>query len=890
MIFNRIVNISANTALYLSKLSIYMKRFVIAIGLGILWQTGYSQCLTNETVTANPVSLCGSGSSTITVGNSQSPAQYYLRNNSTLSVVDGPVSGGGQLDFNTGAISTTTTYQIYGELPDSAGALNFDGVNNIVQIPSSTAFNFGTGDFTIEAWVRTSKTALQSAVARFGTDGNGFALLTDNLGTYFYAGSTFHSATNVITDGVWHHIAGVRSGGSLSLYIDGVSTGPATPTTDGMATNGDLFIGEFDGTLGNIFQGEIDEVRIWNNARTGSQISSKKDNCLDSYTGLVAMYGMEEGSGTILTDLAGNHDGTLIGMTGTDWIGSGHVCSGCNGVLAQTITVTVNPIPDASFTGLSASYCSNDGIAILSPVTAGGTFSGSGISGADFIPSAANLGNNDVTYQVTVNGCTSSTTQSITVNATPDASFSGLATTYCEDDSPAVLSPITGGGTFSGAGISGNSFFPSVSGAGSFNVVYDVTVSGCSASSTQGTIVNDTPVLSFASTDVDCFGDGDGAIDLTVTGGDGNYTYSWNSGAFITEDLSGLNGGNYSIAVTDGNNCSASGSTLITEPSSALSVSVDATSNPTACTSTDGSISITVSGGTASGAYAYAWTDGVSFTSANEDLTGLSAGAYNVTVTDDNGCTATNSATLNDPSGPTVNVNTMNSTLALNCNGDMNGSVDVDVTLNGGATSATYSWDSGQTTEDIAGVSAGVYVITVTDNNNCQAITSATVSEPSSLLASGSSTNEINGNDGSIDISVSGGTAPYTYSWTGPNSFTSINEDPTGLAAGTYDVTVTDVNGCTTSAQVIVSSQVGILSVGEIRLHVFPNPCNGQFYIHSNLTHAIATVRDGLGREVMITSINSNQASINMEGYESGIYFLELKEDKHIRTVKIILQ
>ena len=134
------------------------------------------------------------------------------------------------------------------------------------------------------------------------------------------------------------------------------------------------------------------------------------------------------------------------------------------------------------------------------------------------------------------------------------------------------------------------------------------------------------------------------------------------------------------------------------------------------------------------------------------------------------------------------------------CNGDSTGSIDLTVT--GGTAPFTYTWDNGATTEDISTLAAGTYNVTITDANGCTATASATVGEPTLLAGSAVATDALCNGDstGSIDLTVTGGTAPFTYAW--DNGATT--EDISTLAAGTYNVTITDANGCTATASATV--------------------------------------------------------------------------------------
>ncbi|MFN5030615.1 MAG: beta strand repeat-containing protein, partial [Flavobacteriia bacterium] len=232
-----------------------------------------------------------------------------------------------------------------------------------------------------------------------------------------------------------------------------------------------------------------------------------------------------------------------------------------------------------------------------------------------------------------------------------------------------------------------------------------------------------------------------------------------------------------------------------------------------------GAIDVTASGGTAP--YTYSWTGPNGYTSTTEDPTGLLAGVYNVTVIDANGnagtCQALQAVTITEPAAA-LSVALTSQTNIL-CYGNATGAIDV--TASGGTAPYTYSWTGPNgytsTTEDPTGLLAGVYNVTVIDANGnagtCQALQAVTLTEPTALLSIVVD-NQTNiscngGSDGIISISVSGGTAPYTYSWSGPNGYSSALEDLTGLSFGTYSVSVIDANGnagsCFTTATITLS-------------------------------------------------------------------------------------
>ena len=207
-----------------------------------------------------------------------------------------------------------------------------------------------------------------------------------------------------------------------------------------------------------------------------------------------------------------------------------------------------------------------------------------------------------------------------------------------------------------------------------------------------------------------------------------------------------------------------------------------------ACNGNDGTIDLTPQGATAP--YIFKWSTGAT----SEDLTGLSAGTYIVTITDNIGCIRIDTALIAARVPTTIST----SITPIDCDGNATGAIDLSVT---GQSPFTYQWSNGATTEDLINLTAGTYTLTVTDSDGCIEITSHTVTAPNALTITGITTDESDPtlNDGTIDFTVSGGTTPYTYDWDndGPEDPDNDTQDLNGLAAGVYTVTVTDFNACT---------------------------------------------------------------------------------------------
>ncbi|MCB0430702.1 MAG: PKD domain-containing protein [Flavobacteriales bacterium] len=316
---------------------------------------------------------------------------------------------------------------------------------------------------------------------------------------------------------------------------------------------------------------------------------------------------------------------------------------------------------------------------------------------------------------------------------------------------------------------------------------YSVTVTDASGCEALGvTVVNEPPALVISHTSVNnpCFGDALGSVDLTVSGGMPGYTYDWDQDGTgdndDAEDLSNLPAGTYAVTVTDANGCQITDEIIITEPTQLVA---GTTATDVSCAGgTDGAVDLNVSGGTPT--YTFKWNNN----STGEDLTGVPAGVYTVTVTDNNNCTVIITDTVEEPT-PLVLSTTGVDNL---CYGDAGGSIDL--TASGATPGYTYKWSNGKTTQDLSGLVAGVYAVTVTDKNGCTATAQQNITEPTALVLSGSTTNEsCFASNGSATISASGATPGYHYLW--DNGATSATN--TGLPEGTYCVTVTDNNGCT---------------------------------------------------------------------------------------------
>ena len=258
----------------------------------------------------------------------------------------------------------------------------------------------------------------------------------------------------------------------------------------------------------------------------------------------------------------------------------------------------------------------------------------------------------------------------------------------------------------------------------------------------------------------------------------------WSNGQ-TTDSIYNLSPGLYSVDVFDDNGCVNSGFFSITEPSA---ISVFETITNVSCNGyNDGSINLNISGGVNNYTVNTAGTSQVlggginTFTTSNI----LSAGTYNYTIIDSNNCSYSNTVTLNEPS-PISMIENINH---VSCFGNSDG--NVSLIISGGIPNYNEDWGN----NNPQNLSSGSYNYSITDNNGCTYSDSILINEPSEIFVTSNQNNvsSCGSTDGSIDITVSGGTSPYNYSWSSGQSTQDINS----LSADTYVITITDANLCT---------------------------------------------------------------------------------------------
>jgi gliding motility-associated-like protein len=290
-------------------------------------------------------------------------------------------------------------------------------------------------------------------------------------------------------------------------------------------------------------------------------------------------------------------------------------------------------------------------------------------------------------------------------------------------------------------------------------------------------------------TNVDCFGNSTGVIDIVTTGGALPLTYLWGGGE-TTEDLSGLPVGTYDLTVTDTNGCVDSITAIVTEPPP-ITTAISGT-DISCFGMANGTIDFTVGGGTAP--YSYLWTTGAT----GEDLLELPAGSYTVSVTDLNGCLESDAITLTEPNPLILDV----AVTDVSCPGLSDG--EIETTVNGGTPGYTFNWSTGSTAPNISGLTVGLYNLTLYDANSCIINAVIGVNEPIDFDAGQDSTAAVcneSGNAVNLNAYLTATAAGVWNEITSSGQFNNTTGilDATGLAAGDYlfSYTIDQFTPCT---------------------------------------------------------------------------------------------
>lgn len=391
--------------------------------------------------------------------------------------------------------------------------------------------------------------------------------------------------------------------------------------------------------------------------------------------------------------------------------------------------------------------------------------------------------------------------------------------------------------------------------------LYTVTatdINNCSGTATATVASSSSLMSTKSSSNVSCYGGNNGTAAVNIMSGTPNYVYLW-SNLSNSAAVNNLAAGEYYVTITDGVNCQHVDTFFITQPDSIL---LQVTANSALCYGqASGTATAQASGGQTG--YSFNWSTG----EMGNTIHNLATGNYAITVSDSMNCTASAEFVIDAP--PAISIPL--TTTSVSCFGENNGTANA--IPSGGLGNFTFLWSNGDTTHNATSLTAGVYQVTVSDENGCTATNSVSIQQPGQIQITTTSTN------GSASVStISGGAAPYYYLWSTGDTTSSIS----GLSTGSYVVTVTDNNGCTASAGVsVIATAIDMVSTGIV-FSVLPNPANNEIsaMINNLNGRAICTVRNMLGQVVLIKVINTPLTLFDCSKWADGLYFVEILQDK----------
>ena len=672
--------------------------------------------------------------------------------------------------------TTANTTFVTDRLGTPMWALDFSGTGSKATVPN-TGYDFSSG-ITISGWLKADEYKNATLIDLMGNTGEGIRLgLKDNTtmtfftGTGYYGDESLAESSQIYELNRYYHVAATWEPGygEFILYIDGnVAFSGMRPGS--FSYTGPIYFGQKDDGLEN-FNGIIDDVNIYECALNQPEIAFLANQDLFISKQPVNDTVCEGGSIHFELLAMGNpigyqwyHNGNPIGGEDTSYIdimvaGPGdmgnYMCEvfGAFGTTYSNVVSTVSPAPEIS-------------VSVVTEPSCGGGCNGS----------------------LTVNHIDGNPPYFYSWDASAGSQTTQTATNLCE-----------------------GTYFVNVS-----------DMSGCSANA-SGTLsgTGGLTIDNFDYQNPSCGGDCDGSITVNVTGGTSPYYYDFGMGNQASNTYNNYCQGIYSVTITDNAGCSVTLSDItLTEPDP-ITITSATTSDPLCYNVCSGEISASATGGT--GILTYSILDGLGITVVTSNFSNTicpDASPYSVHVVDENGChaDATNLYINNPP--PLV---AYPSATDVSCFGGNDGHAESNAF--GGTPGYNYLWSvqSGSptinpTTPDQIGLSACVLNLVVTDLNGCQTSEIITISQPTDLIVNTTTTNItcFDYCNGEISLGITGGTSTYYPSWTGPDGYTASSGDISGLCDGTYNVTVTDNNGCTETASVNLVNPPQITITSEI--------------------------------------------------------------------------
>lgn len=760
----------------------------------------------------------------------------------------------------------------------STQAQNSLFLSNSIQWVNCGDVDVSGNQMTIEAKVYSNNPASVNIVSKHTDPSNANYLLrmgsfeVTTTNGFVAVGSTVPVSTNNC-----YHLAATYDGSFVRYYVNGCETA-AVPWSGNLLNNNlATAIGNMSNCQCEQFYGYIDEVRIWNVARTQTEIESNMDNLPNPtlQPGLRAYYSFEGN----YVNLQGNaaFNGTPVGAVSTAInptcplttalfavnANASNVVCGTGGSITITTTGGLPPytysidgvnfqgnpvfsnLPGGTYTATARSAngcvrsmqviiadpgpivingattdvaCNGAAIGTINLTVSGGTAPYTPVWNSPLASGLNPTGLSAGAYNVTITdaqGCTQS--QSFTINQPGPLStvLANVQQITCFGLSDGAATAIPAGGTLPYSYLWTNGESTATATALSVGT-HSATITdgnGCTVNSSNITISQPLPIQPTVSInqDVSCNGLSDGSATVSATGGGLPYTFLWPNG-ITTATNTTLAAGNGTVTVNDANNCSATAAYTIQEPS-ALSASISVISNVSCNGGSDAVANASALGGIPP--YTFTWSNGF----VGQNVSNLSEGINDVSVTDDNGCVANASTTITEPPVLTATIVAISD---VSCNGLADGVADV--TVNGGTAPYFYVWNNGEQTQQNSTLSAGNITVSVSDINGCSITALGTMMEPSGLVVNvivDQNVSCVGLSDGQATATETGGVAPYSFTWSNGETVSNATQ----LNAGTHSVLLTDGNGCSvTSAPFIISEPAALTAAIQSVSNV---TCNG---------------------------------------------------------------
>ena len=736
-----------------------------ALPYSYLWNTGATTstinnlCVGTYTVTVTDTNGCQSNSTQVINSNGGMNINIVTSNASCSASCDGgataTVTGGASPysyswslhNYTTGTSTTSNnnlcagTYTVDLTVTDTLGCTNT--ISDSLYISSTNSLSIST--------------TVTNMACNVTCDGSSVATVNGGVGPYSYLwsnGDSSSTATNLCTGSYTVNVEdanGCTGTSSVTITQGGVTSSvTGTDVVCNGSCNGSATVTGVGGALPYSY--------LWN---TGATTSTINNLCVGTYTVTVTdTNGCQSNS----TQVINSNGGMNINIAT-----SNASCSAsCDGGATATVTGGASPY---SYSWSLYNY-----------TTGTSTTSNNNLCAGTYTV--------DLTVTDTL-GCTNTISDSLYISSTNSLSISTTVTNMaCNGTcSGSATATVSGGvGPYSYLWSNGDSSSTATNlCTGSYTVNVE-DANGCTGTSSV-TITQGGLNASISINDVTCNGLCDGLASANIVGSSPPYNYQWSNG-MIGSSITNICAGDITLFLTDSNGCEVTITDTINEP---ISMSNNINITQPSCGLNNGSAEVMNTFGGV-GPYSYQWSNG----SLNALADSLTSGYYTVTVTDANGCILIETINIASVNSPSISINT----ISPSCHGGSNG--EIDITIVAGANPITYDWSTGENTEDISNLTAGIYDVTIIDSSGCGIVEVITLNDaPIIDLSSYVSNDATCGNsDGSLAVFASGGVGGLNFLWSSGETTPILS----GLSTGSYTLSVSDGNGCLAMSSYSISN------------------------------------------------------------------------------------